>query len=266
MDNTNSYLKRLINKYKHVYDELRARDVPQKATSLGVSTSGKYAQFFYYTKDPETGNTERNYIKNENVAEAKERAQSQYLYKLNRLVTKRLKQLSRLMVDFEEEEIERVYVDMHPAKQELIKPVVPTRAQRVGRWKATPYVGKQIREDQRTYKTNNEELVRSKSEKIMADMFAANGIVYKYECPIKLGGHVIYPDFTFLDPSREREIYWEHFGMMDNPSYAEAAINRIEAYHMAGIFDGKGLIYTFESSLRPLSVEWVEALMKQFLL
>lgn len=54
--------------------------------------------------------------------------------------------------------------------------------------------------------------------------------------------------------------------MMDNPSYAEAAINRIEAYHMAGIFDGKGLIYTFESSLRPLSVEWVEALMKQFLL
>lgn len=78
--------------------------------------------------------------------------------------------------------------------------------------------------------TNNHERVRSKSEKILTDLFFSKNIFYKYECPLHLADNLVfYPDFTFFLPQENREIYWEHFGLMDSPDYA---INTIKNSHL----------------------------------
>lgn len=77
--------------------------------------------------------------------------------------------------------------------------------------------------------TERGERVRSKSEKIMADYFHRHSIEYKYECPIYLKGMgMVYPDFTFLSKKLEKEVYWEHCGMVDESSYARNMVRKIE--------------------------------------
>ena len=111
------------------------------------------------------------------------------------------------------------------------------------------------------------ERVRSKSEKILADYFYHAGITYKYECPLILKGFgTVYPDFTFLSPGTGEEIYWEHDGRMDDPEYARNAIRKIETYEKNGIFPGKNLILTFETSRDVLDMNIVQKLVREYLI
>ena len=57
--------------------------------------------------------------------------------------------------------------------------------------------------------TNNGEIVRSKSEKIIADLLFMLGIPYVYECPLDTPGGTIYPDFTILDISTRDALGWD---------------------------------------------------------
>lgn len=62
------------------------------------------------------------------------------------------------------------------------------------------------------------------------------------------------------------EIYMEHFGMMDNPEYAQKAIQKIETYERNGIYIGKNLLVTFETLHNPLDMKVVERMLKEFML
>ena len=115
--------------------------------------------------------------------------------------------------------------------------------------------------------TERGERVRSKSEKIMADYFFRNEIVYKYEKPLYLKGlGTVYPDFTFLSPRTGEEIYWEHDGRMDDPVYAKNAVKKIEAYENNGIYPGERLILTFETECTILNTQTIEKLVHKYLL
>ena len=114
--------------------------------------------------------------------------------------------------------------------------------------------------------TKNGEKVRSKSEKILADMFFDNGLVYKYEKPLQIRGNLtLYPDFTFFNPLTDQEIYWEHFGMMDDPQYVNNFIQKITSLNKNGIILGKNLIVTFESSRKILDQDYVKTLINSYL-
>lgn len=93
------------------------------------------------------------------------------------------------------------------------------------------------------YLTENGDLVRSKSEWIIADKLKAAGIRYQYEQPLNLGGKEKYPDFTIHDDDANTTWYWEHNGMMSNDAYRERWKRKMEAYRAAGILpleDGGG--------------------------
>ena len=94
-------------------------------------------------------------------------------------------------------------------------------------------------------------------------MFHYN-IIYLYEAPLKLKNKTIYPDFKLLDLKRRRTVYWEHFGMMDRPEYAEAAVRKIMEYEAEGLLLGNQLIITMETTEKPLNIEDVERILKQF--
>jgi len=86
------------------------------------------------------------------------------------------------------------------------------------------------------HRTERGELVRSKSELVIADKFHARGIVYFYEQPLQLGvGRVRYPDFTIADHASGVTYYWEHLGLLHDPSYRSRWERKRAEYIEAGI-------------------------------
>jgi energy-coupling factor transporter ATP-binding protein EcfA2 len=87
------------------------------------------------------------------------------------------------------------------------------------------------------HRTRRGELVRSKSEVIIANELYAQGIdYYEYESPLKLpSGETRYPDFTIVDDDTGETFYWEHLGLLHNPDYASRWRRKLAAYRAAGI-------------------------------
>ena len=71
------------------------------------------------------------------------------------------------------------------------------------------------------HRTARGEMVRSKSEVIIADHLANNDVEYGYEQPLTINGITKYPDFTIEDMESGLTFYWEHCGMLHVPSYRD---------------------------------------------
>jgi hypothetical protein len=70
------------------------------------------------------------------------------------------------------------------------------------------------------HRTERGDLVRSKSELVIADKLFMRGIDYSYEQPLVLvNGRIRHPDFTITDHARGVTFYWEHLGLLDDPGY-----------------------------------------------
>ena len=70
------------------------------------------------------------------------------------------------------------------------------------------------------HRTERGDLVRSKSELVIADKLHDRGIDYAYEQPLVLtNGRTRYPDFTIADHAMGVTFYWEHLGLLDDPGY-----------------------------------------------
>jgi hypothetical protein len=74
--------------------------------------------------------------------------------------------------------------------------------------------------DEHKHRTNNGEMVRSKSEVIVANTLAQLGLYYEYEKRLANpmdDKDVIKPDFTIHHGGKI--FYWEHLGMLQKPEY-----------------------------------------------
>lgn len=109
-------------------------------------------------------------------------------------------------------------------------------------------VGNTFFDDKLIHKTARGELVRSKSEVIIADALFHNGLDYEYEPALILEGKVKRPDFKIIDGDTGEEWYWEHCGMMSDTRYAKKWHDKEQFYAKNGIKQGKNLIVTEEYS------------------
>lgn len=116
------------------------------------------------------------------------------------------------------------------------------------------------------YRTEQGELVRSKSEWIIADKLHRAGIDYQYEQPLMLGGVERFPDFTIRDDDSGTTWFWEHNGMMHNHEYRQRWERKLEAYRQHGILplsegggDNGTLLLTEEHEGKGLSAEEIDA-------
>lgn len=81
------------------------------------------------------------------------------------------------------------------------------------------------------HKTARGEIVRSKSEVIIADKLFAKNIDYFYEQKLIGDDQVIkYPDFTIESSETGITYIWEHCGMLKNPDYKRKWENKLEWY------------------------------------
>ncbi len=120
-------------------------------------------------------------------------------------------------------------------------------------------------DEEQSFLTERGEVVRSKSEKILADKFYKLEIPYVYEAPVRLKNYGrVYPDFLLLNKKTRKEYYWEHLGMMDIPEYSNKAIKKIETFHNSGIFTGESLILSYETHEHFLNMKEVQRLIDKY--
>ena len=76
-----------------------------------------------------------------------------------------------------------------------------------------PYEKNPFHPEQLIYQTKSGILVRSKSERMIADFLSEHGIPFRYEAKLLIDGKAYYPDFMILCED-DTLILWEHFGLM----------------------------------------------------
>ena len=101
-------------------------------------------------------------------------------------------------------------------------------------------------EDRLIHRTVRGELVRSKSEVIIANALYYKNLDYQYEPVLELGGHICRPDFVIADEDTGDKWYWEHCGIMDDPGYRKRWEDKKAFYKKHGIEEGKNLIVTYD--------------------
>ncbi len=119
----------------------------------------------------------------------------------------------------------------------MVVPVYETDEQFINQWNIAKYQKKPFFDGEPELYTSKGERVRSKSETIIADLLAREGVPYRYEYPVKLrvpwvvsGMQTItqlHPDSMVLNVRTREVYYWEHFGMMDDPDYLKKNLKKI---------------------------------------
>lgn len=138
-------------------------------------------------------------------------------------------------------------------KKELIQPHRVSDDVFIHEWKNKDYPRMDFDEEAPEYYTRQGLRVRSKSEVIIADILDDMSIPFLYEKPLQIGSATIHPDFTMLNIRERSEVYWEHFGMMDDMDYRNKAFAKIRKYEST--FRRNSLIWTFETERYPLNLK-----------
>ena len=212
---------------------------------------------FYYQYRNQTG---QKYLRKTDKDTIAIYIQKDYLQRVLRAAETEHDALTKMQELYPEVLAEEVYDQLPESRKQFATPIVLGDEEYARQWLAKSYEHKGFPSDAPVYTTIRGERVRSKSEMIIADRLWANGIPYKYECPLKIGKTIIHPDFTILRMSDRQILYHEHCGMMDNTDYSDILVNRVNEYSHAGILVGDRLFLTFESSKTPLDVRVVDNL------
>lgn len=232
--------------------------------TLRVCNSGGRLQYYQRSSGKDTSGV---YISKKNIETATKLAQKDYDEKVLRVVEKELAAIRRYQECCPVANVEEIYEKLHEGRQKLVVPIRETDAQFVQRWESKEYCGKGFGTNAPEFYTEKGERVRSKSEVIIADALYHRGIPYRYEYPLYLHGMgEVYPDFMVLNVRLRREMYWEHFGMMDDPDYVENAVKKINGYMQRGLFVGDKILCTYETKATPINLKQISSMIQQYLL
>ena len=165
---------------------------------------------------------------------------------------------------------EKLFPNLNKNRRALVEPVKLSDEEYAARWQAINYKKDFIPEN-KNFRTIKDEVVRSKSEILIADTLNRMKIPYHYEFPIKLLSEngtktTFHPDFLCLNRRTRKEFLWEHFGRMDDAEYVENTVRKLNLFARNGIFPGKNLLSTMETSGQPLNTRQIKKLAEEFLL
>jgi len=231
--------------------------------TLRVCNNGGRIQFYHRIEPTDCCG---RYINERELPLVKSLAEKDYDKKLLRAIERELNAIKKYFDTYPATNVEQIYEKLHKERQKLVNPIVEPKEEFIRKWVELTYEGKGFQEDAPEFYTMKGERVRSKSELIIADILNREGIPYRYECPVYLSGYGrVYPDFTVLNVKSRKEIYWEHFGMMDDPVYAENALKKIATYENNGIFPGDRLLLTYETKNMPISQKKIRRIIQQYM-
>ena len=146
--------------------------------------------------------------------------------------------------------------------KELLNPYFDAHSDPVQEWLKGDYRRSNAHLENLIHSTLSGQLVRSKSEAMIANTLYFYKIPFIYERGIYLNDILFFPDFTILHPKTNKIIYWEHFGLMSNPSYCDNAYHKLKVYANHSIIPTINLITTFETTDHPLDSTEIERLIQ----
>lgn len=130
------------------------------------------------------------------------------------------------------------------------------------KWKKTGVRNNYMSQDLE-YISLKDELLRSKSELMIANRLDYYGVLYKCEPRIYTENHIYYPDFL-IKLKDGRIIMWEHFGREDLEEYRKKSEEKIKEYRGIGFTRNVNLICTYEENTK--SEKIIDDIIKRYLL
>ena len=234
---------------------------------LELATMRGVPHFYHLTfEDEDRSKQKKVYLGQKDLGKVRALAQKSYDQKVLRVAEQELKAWNMLAKFFPSMTVEEVYETLSPARRKFVTPVIPTDEEFRKQWESVVYEPGYFKDGAAVFMTDRGERVRSKSEQLIANLLYRLGIPYRYEYPIEVmvdGKKRIWrPDFTILDVRNRREVYLEHFGLLDDQNdrdnYARNAFWKMKIYEENGHFDGGDMIFSFETSRAPLDITYVE--------
>ena len=240
----------------------RLQDFMKTAPKEKLRSRKKGSHYQYYLEK----NKKRTYIPKKNIETARKIAQRDYYQKLLPGLLKNLKAMQHFSKEYNTTSLEQSYTNLSAARKQLVEPIFIDDETYATQWQTKNYERKKDPPDG-SFITQKDEVVRSKSEIIIANLLNSRKVPYHYEYPLQLSnGNIIYPDFFCLNKRTRQEFYWEHCGKMDDPIYTTSITQRIADYSKTRIIPGKNLILTFESARTPLETKAIVRLIETYLL
>ena len=243
-----------------------------------VQRRNNVLQFY---KKTEAGDYQGSYMPREEDTLARCLVQKDYDQRVLEKAKVELQLIQSFQTALQKKSTDTAFAALDKTRQTLVTPATLTDSQYAARWQNQPYRKKKITDDNQMLTTDNGELVRLKSEVIIANLLKSNNVPYRYEYPLVIareeGGEdsasvgdedycEFHPDFYCLNVRTRQEYAWEHLGMMDDESYAARAVEKLALYSANGYFPGKNLIITMETQREPLSTRSIEKLIEGFLI
>jgi len=250
MKERQEYLERLLQGIKQMRETL-----PDGRLRI----AGRAGKPLYYQVTKVDGHEVRKYLNSTKSEFVKQLCQREYLDSLISSVEQELHEINRVLKHGRLFSSDHIYRNLHPARRALVKPYLIDNDTYAEIWQKTAFPEYDYHREELIYPTRRGEMVRTKSEAWIADMYFGLGIPYKYECPLLLeGGITRHPDFTLLHKQTRKIYYHEHFGLLDDPGYRKRNMQKLDLYRKNGIYTGKNLILTHEVEGSPLNMRNLE--------
>jgi hypothetical protein len=225
-----------------------------------IAIKHQFNKYYYY----HAGIPQRErYLSAADTALISDLVQKDYLKRVLKQIKCELSAIEKMQKLYPETIAEDVFDSLSDARKQYARPINVCDDAYAEKWMAVPYKRKPFKKDAPEFYTIKGERVRSKSEVIIADRLRAQGIPYRYECPLKVGNRIIHPDFTILRMSDRKILYHEHCGKMNDSQYTDDLIIRAKDYNRTGIILGDKLFFTFESETTPLDMTMLDNIISQ---
>ncbi len=268
-DFTTQLLEKRLKQLETTLSNIKKETNFQLNDHVRIHQKGKYVEYYQLCKERTNYGS---YILLKNSKAAARLAQNDYNKKAIKLLQKEINAIRFYFMRTKAAALLKLYTKMTLARQKLITPVTLTSGQYAEQWLAIPWQGRPFTEDTPEFYTSTGVRVRSKSEVLIADALTRHQIPYRYEYPLQLKKSqnnkstvILHPDFMCLNIRTRQEFYWEHFGLMDSPEYANNTVGKFRLFAENGISPGSNLIITMESKSEPLTTRTVEMHIERYL-
>ena len=133
-------------------------------------------------------------------------------------------------------------------------------------WGDQPYSRNEKHPEQLTQKTLKGDLVRSKSEVIIANTYLVKSAQYRYEEMTQVGNKLFAPDFKVFIPRLNKIKIHEHFGQMHEEKYRESAMWKMEYYIANGYRPYEDILFTFDDLDGNIDAQVLDLLITNFMM
>ncbi len=221
-----------------------------------------------YYEVNEKGDTSGKYLhKKEQLPRVKQLAQKEYNKKFLKMAGAEQKNLEKFLERYQKQLTEFSYEEISNERKQLVTPYILPDDLLAQKWLSKAFKPNPYKPEKKIFATRRGDMVRSKSEAIIADMLYEMGIPYHYEFPLKMcNGEIKYPDFTLLNLKTREVVYFEHFGRMDDEDYRKRTMEKMDLYRTSGIYPGKNLMFTYETEENPIDIRGTRKMLSEVFL